>query len=106
MKDKMLAGELYLPDDPDLVADKERCSRLVQQYNATNVTEADLRAQLLEQLGDLCCLDQWQIGVPNAAPLVVVPARPVAEFRELSHGEVLRLMSCGGFSVGAEPFLA
>ena len=50
MKDKMLAGELYLPEDPDLVADKERCSRLVQQYNATNVTEADLRAHLLEQL--------------------------------------------------------
>ena len=63
-------------------------------------------AQLLEQLGDLCCLDQWQIGVPNAAPLVVVPARPVAEFRELSHGEVLGLWPRGGFGEGAETFLA
>ena len=50
MKDRMLAGELYLSDDPDLVADKQRCALLVQQYNATSATEEDRRTALLAEL--------------------------------------------------------
>ena len=50
MKDRMLAGELYLSDDPELVADKQRCALLVQQYNATSPTEEDHRKELLAQL--------------------------------------------------------
>lgn len=47
MKERMLAGEPYLTDDPELVADKERCTRLVREYNAA--VEAG-RRELLEQL--------------------------------------------------------
>jgi maltose O-acetyltransferase len=50
MRDKMLAGDLYRAEDPDLVAAKERCSLLVQRYNTTSAADADLRSELLEQL--------------------------------------------------------
>jgi maltose O-acetyltransferase len=50
MKDRMLAGELYLSGDPELVADRERCADLMQQYNATGATQTDVRTQLLHRL--------------------------------------------------------
>ncbi len=46
----MVAGEVYLPNDPELVADKERCALLVQEYNETSATEADRRTELLQRL--------------------------------------------------------
>ena len=46
----MLAGEPYLPDDAELVAEKLRCARLVRDYNATDPADANGRAELLEQL--------------------------------------------------------
>ncbi len=49
-KEKMLAGELYLASDPELVADHRRAVMLTQQYNATAETEQDLRSHLLQQL--------------------------------------------------------
>lgn len=45
----MLSGQLYRPDDPELVADKGRCARLVHQYNV-GVLDADARTALLAQL--------------------------------------------------------
>jgi maltose O-acetyltransferase len=50
MKARMLAGELYLSDDPELVADKERCALLVEQYNAAGATDDAWRTELLHQL--------------------------------------------------------
>ena len=35
MKERMLRGELYRPDDPELLAGQERCARLLDRYNAT-----------------------------------------------------------------------
>ena len=50
MKDRMLAGEPYLTDDAELVADKTRCALLVEDYNAASVAEHDRRARVLEEL--------------------------------------------------------
>jgi maltose O-acetyltransferase len=53
-KERMLAGELYHADDPELRADAERCHRLLERYNATSVGEADERAAILgELLGEM-----------------------------------------------------
>lgn len=52
MKDRMVAGELYLAGDPELVADRERCAALMQEFNATSATQTDLRAELLHKLLD------------------------------------------------------
>ncbi len=49
-KEKMLAGELYVASDPELVADHERARLLVERFNATSVTGADERQALLGSL--------------------------------------------------------
>jgi len=49
-KDRMLRGELYLADDPELVADHRRCRLLVERFNATSVTDQEERLGLLRSL--------------------------------------------------------
>ncbi|MFI6762905.1 sugar O-acetyltransferase [Micromonospora sp. NPDC050417] len=49
-KARMLAGELYLADDPEIVADAQRGARLMEQFNATTVDEPERRRHLLTQL--------------------------------------------------------
>jgi maltose O-acetyltransferase len=50
MKQRMLAGELYLADDPELVADRSRARGLLALYNGTRGVEDDERARLLSDL--------------------------------------------------------
>jgi maltose O-acetyltransferase len=50
MKDRMLRGELYIADDPDLAADNARAQRLLDRYNATLDGERDERDRLLREL--------------------------------------------------------
>jgi maltose O-acetyltransferase len=47
-KARMLAGELYRADDPDLRADAERCERLLRRFNASE--DLDERAATLREL--------------------------------------------------------
>jgi maltose O-acetyltransferase len=54
MKDRMLRGDLYIADDPDLAADFARAQELLRRYNATGHGEHDVRAAILRDLiGDL-----------------------------------------------------
>jgi maltose O-acetyltransferase len=54
MKARMLAGELYLADDPELVAERARAAALLEQYNATPDAARDERTRLLgDLLGDV-----------------------------------------------------
>jgi maltose O-acetyltransferase len=54
MKERMLRGELYLADDPELVADLARAQELLERYNATPHAAQAERDQLLrELLGDV-----------------------------------------------------
>ena len=48
--EKMLAGELYDPMDPELVRARVRARDLCQDLNATRETQMDERRQLLKQL--------------------------------------------------------
>jgi maltose O-acetyltransferase len=50
MKERMLRGELYLADAPELAADHARAQELVERYNATPHTAADERDALLREL--------------------------------------------------------
>jgi maltose O-acetyltransferase len=50
MKQRMLRGELYRFDDPELAADNARAQALLERYNATSHTEQDLRDALLRDL--------------------------------------------------------
>jgi maltose O-acetyltransferase len=54
MRERMLAGELYVADDPELAADSTRARRLIHQFNMADPTDgATLRAILVELLGSL-----------------------------------------------------
>src|SRR5437868_15254899 len=49
-KDKMLAGELYDPFDPELVRARERARDLCQDLNATRERDQDARRRILTAL--------------------------------------------------------
>ncbi|MBW4560156.1 MAG: sugar O-acetyltransferase [Mojavia pulchra JT2-VF2] len=49
-KQKMLSGELYIANDPELVSENKRASRLLRMYNATTEEQQELRSQLLQEL--------------------------------------------------------
>ena len=50
MRERMLAGDPYLANDPELAAASVRARELMTAYNATGVREESLRAQLLGEL--------------------------------------------------------
>lgn len=47
-RDKMLAGEMYQGFDPELVAERQRARRLIQQFNG--LIDNDARLPILQQL--------------------------------------------------------
>ncbi len=49
-KDRMLAGQPYLSDDPELREDRRRCRLLTEQLNATSVDEPFAREEILRTL--------------------------------------------------------
>src|SRR5699024_4502575 len=49
-KEKMLAGELYHPDDPVLLKEREEARRKVRIYNQTLENEEEKRTKLLKDL--------------------------------------------------------
>jgi maltose O-acetyltransferase len=55
-RERMLAGEPYRADDPELTAEHERCRLLLERFNATSVMEGGTRrvilGELLGALGD------------------------------------------------------
>ena len=52
MRERMLAGDLYTADDPELGAASTRALDRADAYNATTVRQGPLRRQLLEELLD------------------------------------------------------
>lgn len=59
-RDKMLAGDLYTANDPELAAALLRSARLQDRYNVTTADEQTLRAAILKDLlgaiGDNCTI--------------------------------------------------
>lgn len=49
-KERMLAGKLYLPFDPELGKDNKKARQLTRQFNASTEEELDLRKSLLKDL--------------------------------------------------------
>jgi maltose O-acetyltransferase len=49
-REKMLAGELYLASDPELLALRKHARRLTRLFNATTEDDADERRRLLGEL--------------------------------------------------------
>ncbi|MHB1134174.1 MAG: sugar O-acetyltransferase [Chloroflexota bacterium] len=49
-KERMLAGELYIFDDPDLFAENQRALALIERFNASPAAASEARAALLREL--------------------------------------------------------
>ncbi|ODR80778.1 acetyltransferase [Haladaptatus sp. W1] len=49
-KEKMLAGELYDPADPELADERRRARELTRRFNATDETETETREPLVQEL--------------------------------------------------------
>ena len=49
-REKMLAGELYAPSDPDLVKRHDRARMLFAKYNKTSCKQEKKRDKLIKQL--------------------------------------------------------
>lgn len=49
-RERMLSGELYQDSDPELVAARKACQRLVEAFNATTADEDDRRAEIAREL--------------------------------------------------------
>ena len=49
-RERMLSGELYDPADPELVAARRACQRLLDRYNSTRADEDGARERLLREL--------------------------------------------------------
>ena len=50
MRERMLAGELYIADDPELARDAERARRLSHQLNTADPNDDKARRELLTEL--------------------------------------------------------
>jgi maltose O-acetyltransferase len=50
MRERMLAGELYIADDPELARDSARAQRLTHQINTMDPTDHQRRRELLAEL--------------------------------------------------------
>jgi maltose O-acetyltransferase len=50
MKQRMLRGELYIANDPEIAADAARAQELMQRFNGTRHDEPELRDRLLREL--------------------------------------------------------
>ena len=49
-KDRMLAGQPYLSDDPELAEDRRRCRRLTEELNASRAEDPFAREEILRAL--------------------------------------------------------
>ena len=47
---RMMSGELYQDSDPELLAERKRCQRLLDDFNLTKVDDDDARRDLLSEL--------------------------------------------------------
>jgi maltose O-acetyltransferase len=50
MRERMLAGDLYIADDPEIAAEQQRACALQERYNATSAADPVGRRALLEEL--------------------------------------------------------
>ena len=61
MKNRMHNCQLYLPDDPEIMAEQTACQELQYEYNLTRPHEGQKRAALLQkmfaQIGPNCYIE-------------------------------------------------
>lgn len=61
MKQRMHSGDLYLPEDPEIVREQTQCLTRLYEYNMTRPTEQEKRRELLKEMfaeiGENCYIE-------------------------------------------------
>jgi maltose O-acetyltransferase len=100
-KEKMLAGELYRADDPELVADRRRCRLLVERLNSLGEAERPARREILgELLGEIG--EGTEIEPPFQCDYGFNVSLGPRAF--VNYGAVI--LDCAPVTIGAEALLA
>jgi hypothetical protein len=88
---KMLAGELYEPQDSELTRLRERARELCWALNASKESEPALRRDLLEQLlgsgGNAAWIGAGSVVTRDVPSCVVAAGNPCRVLREISDDE-------------------
>ena len=50
MRERMLAGDLYIADDPQLIEEMQRAASLAQRFNQSDPAQPEARRALLREL--------------------------------------------------------
>lgn len=50
MKEKMHTGDLYLPNDPEIATEQQKCLELLYDFNHTRPSEGEKRAALMKEM--------------------------------------------------------
>ena len=60
-KEKMVSGDLYLPDDEDIMTEQIKCLDRLYDFNMTRPTQLDKRAEMLKEMfaeiGENCYIE-------------------------------------------------
>ena len=60
-KEKMVSGDLYLPDDEDIMTEQLQCLDRLYDFNLTRPTQLDKRAEMLKEMfaeiGENCYIE-------------------------------------------------
>ncbi|MGC1211094.1 MAG: maltose acetyltransferase domain-containing protein [Micromonospora sp.] len=59
MRERMLAGELYIADDPEIVVDLDRAARLSERFNRSAADDPEGRLAALRELLGSVGEDAW-----------------------------------------------
>jgi maltose O-acetyltransferase len=107
-KEKMLAGDPYLADDEELVADRRRCRVALERLNATSVADSGTRVAILDELlgglGDeteilspFHCDYGYQVGVGSRTFInfgaVILDSSPVRIGDDVQIGPCVQLVT-------------
>lgn len=95
-RERMLAGEPYLADDPELVAAAQRAQRLMNDYNATTTTREE-RQQVLRELAGSVGAD-----VAIRAPLYVDYGTQLSFGDRVFANFGLVALDCAPITIGAD----
>ncbi|WP_240944102.1 maltose acetyltransferase domain-containing protein [Micromonospora thermarum] len=88
MKERMLAGEPYIADEPEILADLDRAARLMERFNSSSASDPDGRLaalrDLLGGLGEDTVVGAGAVVTRDLPPNVVAVGNPARVVRELA----------------------
>ena len=86
-KDKMHSGELYLPNDKDIMAEQLLCLEKLYDFNATRPTEYEKREKMLKEMfaeiGDNVVIGAGSVVTKDIPSNVVAVGNPCRILREI-----------------------